>query len=69
VAIELVWRPQARADLLDIYVMIGFDSPMAADRVFDAIEAKTRLLVQHPEWGRVAPRSGRARAFWSNGPT
>jgi toxin ParE1/3/4 len=50
---ELVWRPQARDDLLEIYVMIGSDNPAAADRVLDAIDVKTRRLVDHP---RIGPR-------------
>jgi plasmid stabilization system protein ParE len=29
----LLWTPQAREELLDIYVTIGLDNPSAAERV------------------------------------
>ncbi len=41
---ELVWSNQARTDLLEIYVMIGLEQPAAAERYFDRIEKKARLL-------------------------
>ena len=34
----LLWTPQAREDLLEIYVTIGLDNPSAAERVYSAIE-------------------------------
>jgi toxin ParE1/3/4 len=55
VAIELVWRPQARDDLLEIYLVINLDKPAVADRVFDAIEAKARLLAMYPRLGPRRP--------------
>jgi toxin ParE1/3/4 len=48
---ELVWSNQARADLLEIYVMIGLEQPAAAERYFDRIEEKTRLLKSQPRMG------------------
>ena len=48
---EVGWTPQARADLLDIYVLIGIDNPPAAERYFDRIEHKASLLAQHPRLG------------------
>ncbi len=51
--IDLIWRPQAREDLLDIYVVIGVDDPAAADRVCDSIDARARQLIDHP---RLGPR-------------
>jgi toxin ParE1/3/4 len=50
-AARLVWSNQARADLLDIYTMIGFEQPAAADRYFDRIEDKARLLTTQPRMG------------------
>jgi plasmid stabilization system protein ParE len=38
---ELIWHPEARKDLLDIYLLIGHDNPTAAERLYDAIETKT----------------------------
>jgi toxin ParE1/3/4 len=50
---RLVWHPQARQDLLDIYISIALDNPSAAERLYDAIEAKAETLVTHP---RLGPR-------------
>jgi toxin ParE1/3/4 len=49
--IELVWSNQARADLLEIYVMIGLEQPTAAERYFDRIEEKARLRKSQPRMG------------------
>jgi toxin ParE1/3/4 len=48
---ELVWSNQARNDLLEIYVMIGLEQPAAAERYFDRIEDKARLLKSQPRMG------------------
>ncbi len=48
---ELVWSNQARADLLDIYVVIGLEQPAAGERYFDRIEDKARLLATQPRMG------------------
>lgn len=47
----LLWTPQAREDLLDIYVTIGLDNPSAAERVYSAIEEKAILLLGYPRLG------------------
>jgi len=47
----LVWTPQAREDLIDIYVTIGLDNEPAAERLYRAIENKTLLLINHPWLG------------------
>jgi toxin ParE1/3/4 len=49
--VELRWSPQARTDLLDIYLVIAADQPAAAERYFDRIEAKVELLRSHPRIG------------------
>jgi toxin ParE1/3/4 len=49
--IRLVWSNQARADLLEIYVMIGLEQPAVAERYFDRIEAKVQLLKSQPRMG------------------
>jgi toxin ParE1/3/4 len=46
---ELVWSKQARADLLEIYVMIGLEQPAAA------IEDKAHLLQSQPRMGVRRP--------------
>jgi len=55
VPVRLVWTPQAREDLIEIYTCIGLDNPSAADRVFDAVQAKTELLVEYPSLGVRRP--------------
>jgi len=37
--------------LIEIYTYIGLDNPSAADRVFDAIQSKAELLVEHARIG------------------
>lgn len=52
---ELRWSPQAREDLLEIYIVIGLDNPDAAERFFTAMESKASLLVSHPRLGVRRP--------------
>jgi len=52
---KLVWTPQAREDLLDIYCSIGLDNPAAAERVFIAIEARAQSLRGYPRLGPRRP--------------
>jgi toxin ParE1/3/4 len=51
----LLWTPQAREDLLDLYVTIGFEQPAAAERIYAAIESQAELLVEHPRLGVRRP--------------
>jgi toxin ParE1/3/4 len=51
----LLWTPQAREDLLDIYVTIGFDNPAAAERLYTAIEERTAQLATYPRLGVRRP--------------
>jgi toxin ParE1/3/4 len=48
---DLSWTRQAREDLIEIYTYIGFDSPSAAERIFDAVQAKAELLADYPRMG------------------
>jgi toxin ParE1/3/4 len=52
---SLLWTPQAREDLLDIYVTIGLDNPSAAERVYTAIEDQADRLKAHPRLGVRRP--------------
>jgi toxin ParE1/3/4 len=45
--------PQAREDLLDIWLHIGRDSPSRADRYLDLLESKLHLLSGSPHMGRL----------------
>jgi toxin ParE1/3/4 len=46
---------QARNDLLEIWLHIAADSPTAADRFVDKIEARCRLLSRQPRLGEARP--------------
>jgi toxin ParE1/3/4 len=55
---------RARQDLLDIWLYIAPRNPVAADRVFDRIEASCQLLRDHPELGPARPEiADNARAL------
>ncbi|MGJ4902473.1 type II toxin-antitoxin system RelE/ParE family toxin [Bradyrhizobium sp. HKCCYLS2058] len=49
--IELIWSNQAKADLIDIYLLIGVEQPAAAERYLNRIEAKVELLRSQPRMG------------------
>jgi toxin ParE1/3/4 len=51
VAVRVIWTHRARADLLDIYELIGLEQPAAAERYFDRIEGLADLLRDHPRMG------------------
>jgi toxin ParE1/3/4 len=44
---------RARRDLIKIWVDIALENPGAADRVYDQLEARVRILEQFPEAGPV----------------
>ena len=52
---EIVRRPQARLDLIEIWGFIADDSEAAADRMLDRIEDVLRMLRDRPLAGRQRP--------------
>ncbi|MBZ9702440.1 MULTISPECIES: type II toxin-antitoxin system RelE/ParE family toxin [unclassified Mesorhizobium] len=50
-AVRLVWSPAARADLIDIYMVIGSENIRAADRYYDRLEARAMQLADQPRMG------------------
>lgn len=50
---RVLWTPSARDDLLNIYVTIGRESPLAAERMFERLERRAAQLADHP---RLGPR-------------
>ncbi|HVN89436.1 MAG TPA: type II toxin-antitoxin system RelE/ParE family toxin [Candidatus Binataceae bacterium] len=50
-AVRLLWRPQAREDVLLIYEFIGRENPSAAAGFVAAIERKAELLAEYPRIG------------------
>jgi toxin ParE1/3/4 len=65
---ELIWHPQAREDLLEIYVTIGFDNPEAAERFYTTVEAKVDGLTHHPRLGPRRPDIRPATRMLVEGP-
>ena len=53
--VDLLWTPQAREDLIEIYTYIGLDNPSAAERVFDALQAKAQSISKLPRMGVRRP--------------
>ncbi|RUU86102.1 type II toxin-antitoxin system RelE/ParE family toxin, partial [Mesorhizobium sp. M7A.T.Ca.TU.009.01.3.1] len=53
--VRLVWSPAAKADLIDVYVMIGSENIRAADRYYDQLEARALQLADHPRMGVRRP--------------
>ena len=53
--VNLLWTPQAREDLIEIYTYIALDKPSAAERIFNAIRAKVELLRENPRLGARRP--------------
>jgi toxin ParE1/3/4 len=45
----------ARADLIRIWVDIALDDPAAADRVYDCLDARVKILQRFPEAGMARP--------------
>lgn len=52
---RLVWTPKARADVKKIYVDIGRDQPLSAERYFARFRVKAELLAAHPRLGERHP--------------
>lgn len=54
----------AEADLIDLWLVIAEDNPMAADKAVDSIYATATLLGSQPEMGRARPElAGQLRSF------
>jgi toxin ParE1/3/4 len=52
---EIVRRPQAHLDLIEIWGFIAQDSEPAADRMLDRIDEVLRMLRDRPLVGRARP--------------
>ena len=52
---EIVRRPQASLDLIEIWGFIAEDNEAAADRMLDRIEEVLRMLRDRPLAGRARP--------------
>lgn len=50
---KLIWTRQARADAKKIYLDIGQEQPLSAERYFQQFRQKANMLVDYP---RLGPR-------------
>ena len=55
---EIVRRPQARYDLIEIWTYIAEDNEAAADRLLDRIDSILTMLSEHRHAGRARPELG-----------
>lgn len=55
---DLVWKKQARNDLIKIVKHIAQDNPDAAEKLADEIEAKAEKLRERPKLFRVGRKRG-----------
>jgi toxin ParE1/3/4 len=55
---RIVWSPESRDDLLDIWTYIADDSVRSADQVQDRIIDAVAALAEYPERGRPGRRAG-----------
>lgn len=59
----------AEADLLELWLTIAEENPVAADKSLDSIQAAVSLLGNQPEMGRARPElSNRLRSFLTRTP-
>ena len=66
--VRLVWSPEARRDLLDIYIVIGLENPAAAERLYETDLSQGRRAVASPPPAWAAPpRYSTARAGLGRG--
>ncbi|CAN7684771.1 type II toxin-antitoxin system RelE/ParE family toxin [Rhizobium sp. LjRoot98] len=52
---DLVWSPLAQADIRRIYVDIGREQPLAAERFYERFQHKANLLIDQPRLGMRHP--------------
>ena len=52
---DILRRPQARLDLIEIWTYIADDNEAAADRMLDRIEGILQMLSEQPKAGRERP--------------
>jgi toxin ParE1/3/4 len=52
---QIRYTARARQDLLDIWVVIALDDPVAADRVYERLAERVHILERFPQAGAVRP--------------
>lgn len=51
-SVEVIWLPDAEADLIELYLTIALDNQPAAERVYEAIKRRSALLSEQPRMGQ-----------------
>jgi len=62
--VALRYSDSAENDLLEAWLFIAADNPLAADRIVDAIDGEARLLLVHPGLGRERPELADGLHSW-----
>jgi len=52
---KIKWSPEARENLIDIFLTIAEDNPAAAERVVRELEQRVQLLEKNPRLGVRRP--------------
>jgi toxin ParE1/3/4 len=55
---KVLLKPQAEADLIEIWTYIAQESPARADRLLDEIDEKSQTLAQSPFIGKARDELG-----------
>jgi len=55
---KVLRKPQAEADLIEIWTYIAQDSPARADKLFDKIDEKSQMLAQSAFIGKARDELG-----------
>ena len=61
---KVLYTDSARTDLLEAWLFISEDSPLAADRVLDIIEREAETLSLQPLMGRARPELAEDVRSW-----
>ncbi|NMG46318.1 type II toxin-antitoxin system RelE/ParE family toxin [Aromatoleum toluvorans] len=61
---RVLYTASAQADLLEAWLFIAEENPVAADRVLDAIEQEASSLLSNPLMGRLRPELAAGVRSW-----
>jgi toxin ParE1/3/4 len=61
---RVLYTRSAETDLLEAWLFIAEEDPVAADRVLDAIDVEANTLSSQPLMGRARPELGEGVRSW-----
>ena len=67
--VEVIWSPQAKADLQEIAIFIASDSPYYAGTTVSRIVSSVERIMNFPLSGRIVPELGTStirEVIWGN---